>query len=154
MAVAMKPDDFDAALKYLRIDATEAAHLLHCTRRSIDRWSEIGVPHSITMTVRAWVRLKEAALPWRPNALSLLNLDSPDTIRDRVAARGGAAAPWLVDAAREVAELGPVLITFQIDAGLPHGFRPISYDRTDARPNLERDRHLIEDGIARIALAL
>lgn len=75
-----------------------------------------------------------------------------DEVTRTVVQRGGPSAPWIVDVTHRVATLGHAWIKFK-----PLGrsaFLPQSYGRSDIAPDLTRDRALIEDGYACIAVAL
>jgi hypothetical protein len=151
----MKPPEMKAALDYLGLTQAEAADLLGSTRRSISRWLASTAPSDVGCALKAWGDLKRAGLPWRPGSIPLADLPQVAEIIKRVATRGGASAPWAVDIERERALLGPITMTFRITSiGGARAFRPVSYDRSDAKPNLERDLPLLEDGIARIMAAL
>lgn len=145
----MTPSELDRTLDFLGLNQVETAALLKMTPRSVNRWYNKGVPRPIASTLAAWRELKDNGLPWRPGSLSLAGyLD----VRESIDAIKTPTLPWAVDLKRQDATLGPILITFNlIDRG-PYHFRPVSYERTDAKPDLERDRAIIQDGICRIAL--
>jgi hypothetical protein len=107
-------------------------------------------------------------LSWRPDSLAIGEGDPADIARevvahrnhaielnsllDRVKARGGPAAPWIVDLVRRRADLGALSITFYAAAN--GSFSPQGYSRSDIDPDLQRDWHLIEDGLATVAAAI
>lgn len=73
-----------------------------------------------------------------------------EAVLTRVADRGGPAAPWSADLVKRRAMLCDMTITFY---ALPNGeFSLQSYSCRDKR--LDRDRDLLEDGYASIAVAV
>jgi hypothetical protein len=118
--------------------------------------------------LRAWLRLEELGIPWRPNE-ALIGLSDADiaaqiiALRDhnigldavlqRVTARGGPAAPWKVDLRARSASLGD---SFEVHfyALSDGGFSPSTYRRTDRPADYGRDKLLIEDAVACIAEAI
>lgn len=166
----MDRNEFLLALRKLHLSPREAALLLSVDPKTVSRWTERGakVPGPAEQALRAWVRLSDAGLPWRPREcliglseeeaaeqIRLLrehNLGLDDMLR-RVKARGGPAAPWTVDLDKHTAELGESMRLYFY--ALPDGgFSPSSYSRLDRDPNYERDRPLIEDAVASIAEAI
>lgn len=162
--------EFIDALRRLRISPKEAAKLLSVDPKTTTRWVErkIKVPGPAEQALRAWIRLEELGLPWRPQQclIGMSEEEAAEQIRlvrehnigldellQRVKARGGSAAPWNVDLEKHVAELDDTMILYFYR--LPDGgFSPSSYRRTDREPDHERDWPLIEDAIACIAEAI
>ncbi len=146
-------DDLADQLHYLNLTATEAAVFLMVHPQTLRCWFRRGVPGPARIALASWCRLRRMGEPWRPGAVSITSFHDIPAVLDAVKRRGGSASPWAVDVKREDAALGPVLMTFRLTAS-PYGFLPISYERSDAKPDLERDRFIIEDGIYRIAAAV
>jgi len=152
---------------------TELAQLLGANARTVRRWLEEdgsadspGVPGAVATTLRAWQRLQQAALAWRPEDAPLSASGAApalaaqrfyalgiDAMLERVRMRGGPAVPWDVDLARQRATVGAVQLSFYVLEG--GGFVPLSYRRQDALlPDPVRDQTLLEDGVACIARTL
>jgi hypothetical protein len=146
----------------LGLSPAEAAQLLGVTPRTYRRWlngEEISGPAE--QAIRAWLRLHERRLPWRPDSAAIFQ-DNQDQIARhrehsislseiiaRVEARGGPRTPWTVDRQRSRATFGPMEITFYT---LTNGnFSLGNYTRKDGSPDVERDRELIEDAAYCIA---
>ena len=166
----MTPFELRMHLEAFGLTQAELAQLVGANVRTVRRWLEgpgdgTGIPSAVVNTLRAWQRLQHAGLPWRPED-ALLDAGDVDAIAahryhaldldavlERVRARGGPAAPWDVDLARQRATLGGVQLTFYLLAN--GGFAPQSYRRRDElTPDLARDAVLLEDGYACIARAL
>ncbi len=146
----------------------EAAELLSVDPRTVRRWKDqaVEIPGPVEQALRAWVRLEECGLAWRPDGIAL-GEDDPEKFSKQIAAhrnhaieldavikrvkdRGGPAAPWEVDLERRCAMLGGIRISFY--ALRNGGFSPSTYSRKDgAPPDMVRDQSLIEDGYATIA---
>ena len=170
IAAMMTEMEFDACLSELGLTQLETARLLSVNARTLRRWAAnpSEIPGPAEQALRAWLRLHRYSLPWRPDGIALPG-DTPgeiaeqiakcrqhaidlDALLQKVAARGGPAAPWRVDLKRHRATLGPMQLTFY---PLPNGgFSPSTYSRSDEHPDLERDKTLIEDGWACIAKAI
>jgi len=171
MGAMMTPSDFAQHLDQLGLSQTEAARLLSTTPRTLRRWVEgpDPVPGTAEQALRAWVRLQEFGLSWRPDAATFLlrgdekkiakqialhNLHAVglDAVLQKVKKRGGPAAPWQVDLKKNRAMLGPIVTTFyRLHDG---GFSPQGYSRRDMTPDLGRDRPLLEDAWYCIAQAI
>lgn len=149
--MAMSQAELEKTLRYLSLTKTEVAALLDRQPRSVWRWQRDGIPRAIESALVAWRDLKENGLPWRPRSLRLTDFQDIAAILEEVRLRGGPASPWAVDLEREDAAMGPLLITFRRIAAPPYFFHPVSYDRSDAKPDLGRDRMIVQDGICRIA---
>ncbi|MDP2193950.1 MAG: hypothetical protein Q8K36_05445 [Alphaproteobacteria bacterium] len=155
-------------LEKLNLSTVEAAKMLSVTTRTIDRW--LKNPHEISapaeQALRAWLRLKQHNIPWRPRSHILG--DDPnlpyiianhrnhtiklDQIIKNVSARGGASSPWQVDLQKGVAKLETIEVYF--DKLRSGGFSPASYWRKDTHPDYARDQHLIKEAIYCIHVAL
>lgn len=162
--------EFIEALRKLGLSPKQAAALLGVDLKTVLRWQErkSELPGPAEQALRAWLRLHDLGLPWRPDA-ALVGLSTEEMAKqialyreanlqlaevlDRVQARGGPAAPWKVDLRKCSATLGDTFIIYFYP--LPNGgFSPSSYCRDDREPNLERDWPLLEDAIACIAEAV
>ena len=151
----------------MRLDLTqvEAAQLLGVTTRTLRRWTEgEDVSGPAEQALRAWIRLHERQLPWRPDSIAVEGDDQEeislhrqhaiklDAVLSRVEARGGPSAPWAVDLARCCAILGPIRVSYN---RLPNkGFALSTYTRSDIAPDAQRDRDLIEDAIYSVSREL
>src|SRR5437588_7266986 len=102
----------------VRLDLTqnEAAQLLGVAPRTVRRWLEgEDIPGPAEQALRAWIRLHERNLPWRPDEESIVEDDQDQIARhrahminlnamlSRVEDRGGPRVPWAVDRARQTA---------------------------------------------------
>jgi hypothetical protein len=162
---------FELAIKTLGLSSKEAAKLLSVDLKTVTRWirSDVAIPGSVIQVLDAWRKLQLAKIPWRPNGLPLNFLDEKDIqeqirllrehsmdlaeVLQRVAQRGGPAAPWEVDLERREAKLAGTMYVYFYP--LSNGsFSPSSYYREDKEPNLHRDQPLIDDAIACIAEAI
>ena len=166
----MTKKELQHCLERLGLSDGEAALLLSVDPRTVRRWraNPAEIPGPAQQALRAWVRLDERGLAWRPDSVAIGEDDPADLARtivayrnhaieldsllSRVKARGGPAAPWVVDLAKRRADLGALSITFYPTAN--GGFSPQGYTRRDMSPDLERDWHLIEDGFASVAAAV
>ena len=158
------------SLVTLGLNAIELADLLGINVRTVQRWlaGQVEIPKSIGLVINAWMYLNQLGLPWRPDGFSvtLLSLDQVKNqlllqmentkelakIIKKVQARGGPAAPWIVDLSAKKATLGDVWVRFYI---LSNGnFSPQSYGRYDKFPSFERDQSILEDAYVCIAEAI
>jgi hypothetical protein len=162
--------EFETYLQELGLTQTEAARLLSVNGRTVRRWVDgtVEIPGSVEQAVRAWIRLEELGLAWRPDS-EMIGAEATETLAQQIAAyrkhaldldsllrrvkaRGGPAAPWVIDLAKRRATLGPIEVTFYpLTNG---GFSPCAYARRDRPPDQQRDWPLIEDAIACIANAI
>jgi hypothetical protein len=154
--------EIEQSLLRLDLSQTEAAQLLGVTPRTFRRWLEADeIPGPAEQAIRAWLRLHERRLPWRPDSAAIAD-DDQDQINKhrenainlsriiaRVEARGGPRTPWSVDRRRSRATFGPMEVSFY--TLLNGGFSLASYTRRDGSPDVERDRELIEDAAYCIA---
>lgn len=165
----MTKADFADALTELGLTQSELARLLGVTDRTVRRWVDApeDIPGPATQAIQAWRRMKAFHISWRPDSLALGNDDrlakliehfrrqpiDMKALLERVAARGGANAPWSVDVAAGVARLGLMTVEFYETPG--DGFAPSAYRRSDGRLlDLERDQDLLDDAYVCIAEAL
>lgn len=165
----MTSREFASLLGQLQLSVDETAKALGVTARTVRRWlnEEIAVPGAVAAAMNAWVRLDRLGLSWRPDGASVLRHESDlahQVVRHaendidlkevlmRVDARGGPAAPWEVEIPRRRATLGGMWVSFYILRN--GGFAPQSYGRKDKPLNAQRDRALLEDAYACIAIAL
>jgi hypothetical protein len=153
-------------LSRLDLSAVEAAQLLGVTPRTVRRWLDgEEVPGPAEQAVRAWIRLHDQHLPWRPDSTSINENDEGQIARHRqhaidladliarVEARGGPRlASWKVDRDRGCAVFGPIKVTFY--KLLNGGFSLASYTRKDGDPDVQRDAEIIEDAAYCIAQSL
>jgi transcriptional regulator with XRE-family HTH domain len=161
----MSIDELRQILLRLGLSQTEAAQILGVTPRTIRRWlegEEISGPAA--QALRAWIRLHERNLPWRPDSASIADDDQDQIARHRmhtinlseilgrVEARGGPRLPWTVDRQRSCATLGPMEVSYY--TLLNGGFSLATYTRKDGDPDVQRDWELIEDAMFCIAKAL
>ena len=156
--------DFGDRLMRLRLSEAEAARLLSVTPRSVRRWCDgsTEVPGPVEQAIRAWLRLDELGLVWRPDGIAIWEVDQTELFRehaielkaliDKVEKRGGPSAPWEVDLADRRAKLGPIEVSFHVLAN--EGFSPSCYTRKDGRPDLQRDWGLLEDAFYCIAMTV
>jgi len=160
----MTATDLQNHLTRLGLSQTEAAQLLGVAPRTVRRWfegEEEEVPGPAEQALRAWLRLQERNLIWRPDTLSLREDDQQQIAAHReyaielsealarVDARGGPRFPWHVDREHGCAILGPMEVRFYKLAN--GGFSLASYTHKNTVPDLQRDRELIEDAAFYIA---
>jgi hypothetical protein len=166
----MSKTELQRCLLRLGLSDSEAALLLSVDPRTVRRWrtKPEEIPGPAEQALLAWARLDECGLAWRPDSLAMGERDPADIAREvaayrnhaieldallsRVRARGGPAAPWVVDLEKRRADLGALSITFY--AAGNGSFSPQGYSRRDIDPDLQRDWHLIEDGLATVAAAI
>ena len=161
--------DLRECLTILRITTSELAELFSINERTVSRWinNEIAVPGPASCALKAWCTLERLGLPWRPDGLALLHAKSasgdplalsldPKTevskIVNAIKLRGGPSLPWKVDVDKREATLADIWIKFRPLSS--NQFVPQSYGRSDIRPDLVRDKHVIEEGFASISDAL
>ncbi len=161
----MSRDELEQYLSRLGLSTAEAAQLLSINPRTIRRWLDgEEIPGPAEQAIRAWIRLHDRHLPWRPDSASIRADDQDQIARQRthaidldealsrVEARGGARLPWVVDWDRGRATLGTMEVTFYKLAN--GGFSLATYRRGDSDPDVGRDREIIEDAAYCIAAAL
>jgi transcriptional regulator with XRE-family HTH domain len=152
-------------LGHLGLTQAEAAQLLGVTPRTVRRWLEGDeLPGPAEQALRAWLRLAEMRMPWRPDSEAIADGDEKQIaahclhaidlsdLLGRVEARGGPKVSWDVDWAGSTAVLGPMEVSFyKLRNG---GFSLSTYRRKDKDPDVRRDRELIEDAAYCIAQAI
>lgn len=158
----MASTELEQSLLRLGLSQTEAAQLLGVAPRTLRRWldgEEIAGPAE--QAIRAWLRLHDRRLPWRPDSAAIADDDQDQITRHRehainlsdiiarVEARGGPRMPWTVDRQRSRAIFGPMEVSFYTLSN--GGFSLANYTRKDGNPDVERDRTLIEDAAYCIA---
>jgi hypothetical protein len=161
----MTPPELRLTLSRLELTQAEAAQLLGIAPRTVRRWLDgEDIPGPAEQALRAWIRLHDRNLPWRPDTESVVQDDQDQIARHRahairlnemlarVEARGGPRVPWAVDRGRQIATLGPMEVSYyKLASG---SFSLANYRRKDAEPDVERDWEAIEDAAASIAWAL
>jgi len=106
----MDKDQLEQYLRRLGLAPADAAQLLSISPRTLRRWLDgEEIPGPAQRAILAWIHLHELHLPWRPDAVSIVGDDQDqiarhrqhtidlDEVLQRVEARGGAKAPWVVD---------------------------------------------------------
>jgi hypothetical protein len=161
----MSKAELRLTLARLELRPADAAQLLGVTARTIRRWLEgEDVAGPAEQALRAWIRLHDRNLPWRPDEESVVRDDQDqiarhrahairlDEILARVEARGGPRLPWSVDRGRQIATLGPMELSYyKLASG---SFSLANYRRKDGELDIERDWEAIEDAAACIAEAM
>ena len=85
----MSPQEFKTHFVALGLDPTEAATLFDVAPRTVFRWLEgEAVPGPVEQAVRAWRRLHERGLAWRPDSVSVLGDDQQQIAAQRQHAVG------------------------------------------------------------------
>jgi hypothetical protein len=153
----MTPSELAGSLAFLRLPQAEAAQLLGVAPRTERRWLDgEAIPGPAEQAFRAWRRLHERNLAWRPDSESIVEDDQEEIARlrehaiglgmvvARVEARGGPRLPWLVDRRADRAVLGTMQVSLY---RLPNGSYSLgAYTRRDgATPDVKRDWEFIED---------
>jgi hypothetical protein len=147
------------------LSAPEAAKLLGVkTPRTIQRWLEgEEIPGPAEQAIRAWIKLHDLRIPWKPDSQSINSNDEQQisahrqhsleqaALIARVEARGGPRMAWEVDHSRGRAVLGKIEVSFY--KLLNAGFSLAHYTRRDMAPDLQRDAELIEDAAYYIVLS-
>ncbi len=71
-------------LSRLGLNQTEVAQLLGISARTVRRWVEgEEIPGPAEAALRAWRRLSERNLPWRPDSVSIVEDDQEQIFRHR-----------------------------------------------------------------------
>ncbi len=158
--------EVEQLLGELGLEVPEAAPLLGVSDRTVRRWLEGDqeIPGPAEAALRAWRRLHQNHLAWRPDSLTILQED-PERIAahrqhaidlaallQRVEARGGPKLSWSVRIPEGVASLDRLHVSFyKLQNG---GFSLSVYSRRDGiPPDVRRDWGLIEDAAYCIAQA-
>jgi hypothetical protein len=161
----MTPQELRTHMADLGLSDLEAADLLGVSERTVRRWADgEEVPGPVEQALRAWGRLHQRGLAWRPDSVSIFEDDQQqiaahrqhaiavDEILTRVQARGGPHFPWIVDRDSGRATCGKMEVSFYKLAN--GGFSPAQYRRKDTYPDVQRDREFIEDAFFYIAKAM
>jgi transcriptional regulator with XRE-family HTH domain len=159
--------EFEQYLLRLNLTGIEAAQLLGVTPRTMQRWLDgedrEEIPGPAEQALRAWIKLHDLGIPWKPDSRSIERNDEQQIDAHRrhavdvaaliahVQARGGPRMPWNVDHSRCLATLGKIEVSFY--KLLNGGFSLANYTRRDMAPDLGRDRELIEDAAYYIHLS-
>jgi transcriptional regulator with XRE-family HTH domain len=162
----MDAKEFRIALDRLGLSQLEAARLLGVKSRTVQRWAagnpRVGEPAA--QALRAWTRLAERGIAWRPDAIAIENDDLfagarqreqalvVNSIAKRIAARGGPTKSWRVNLKRRRAMAPSIVVMFNSLAN--GGFSAAAYRRQDEEPELARDWPLIEEAIIAFAGAV
>jgi hypothetical protein len=122
----------------------------------------VGEPAA--QALRAWCRLADHGIAWRPDA-DAIDDEDPGTLSrrrqqaigleamiKRVAARGGPKKRWRVNLKRRRAMSGPISVMFNTLAN--GGFCPASYRRLDGTGDRAGDQATIEEAIVCFAAAV
>ena len=161
----MSDGEIRLTLSRLELSPSEAAQLLGVAPRTIRRWLDgEDIPGPAEQALRAWIRLHDRNLPWRPDTEFVVQDDQDqiarhrahaiqlDELLARVEGRGGPRVPWSVDRGRQIATLGPMEVSYY---RLANGsFSLANYRRKDGEPDVQRDWEAIEDAAASIAQAM
>lgn len=147
-------------LQGLGLTQGEAAQLLGVSPRTMTRWCTGGeeVSGPAEAALRAWRRLEQRHLAWRPDSVSIVEDNAEqiathrqeainlDDILRRVEARGGPRLAWTVNLPECEAKLDRIHVSFyKLQNG---GFSPSVYSRRDGvHPDVQRDWPLIEDAV-------
>lgn len=158
----MNKDELIQCLHTLSLNQTEAAQLLSVSPRTVRRWLEgEEVTGPAEHALRAWIRLQQRNLPWRPDSVSIVEDDQQQIAAQRahaigmsdllarVEARGGPRLPWHIDLDHCRAVLGKMEVGFYKLAN--GGFSLSTYTRKDGNPDVRRDWEFIEDAAFHIA---
>lgn len=156
--------ELEQYLLRLNLSAIDAAQLLGVTPRTMQRWLDgEEIPGPAKQAVRAWIKLHDLGIPWKPDSRSIDDNDEKQinahrrhavdlaALIARVEARGGPRIPWEVDHSRGRAALGKIEVSFY--KLLNGGFSLAHYTRRDMAPDLLRDAELIDDAAYYIALS-
>jgi hypothetical protein len=111
---AVDPEDAGAA------HATQETHGPDGASTGVARGAEL-IPGPAAQALRAWLKLHRLGAHWRPDGMSLIDVD-PLTALERVRARGalGSASRWDVDLRRGCASMGGHRVSF-VCPGRVHG---------------------------------
>ena len=153
----MKPTELEQYLLRLDLSPVDAAKLLGVkTPRTVQRWLDgEEIPGPAEQAIRAWIKLHDLGIPWKPDSRSINANDEQQisghrrlaeetaALIARVEARGGPRMPWEVDYSRGRAVMGGIEVSFY--KLLNGGFSLAHYTRRDMAPDPHRDSELIED---------
>jgi hypothetical protein len=152
----MNSTEFNEHLAHLNLGPAEAAQLLSVSSRTLRRWIDgEEIPGPAEAALRAWRKLSDRHLAWKPDSVSVFEDDQDQIARHRrhteemtaliarVEARGGAKDPWTVDLPKNSATFGNFEVGFyNLQSG---GFSLSNYRRKDMPPDLARDWPFLED---------
>jgi transcriptional regulator with XRE-family HTH domain len=158
--------EFRSALGRLGLSQLEAAKLLGVKSRTIQRWvagsPPVGEPAA--QALRAWCKLAEHGISWRPDSAPI-DIEDPAAVAwrrqqaiglegmaKRVAARGGPKRRWRINLKRRRATAGDVSVMFNTLAN--GGFCPASYRRPDGLADPVGAAALIEEATLSFAAAV
>jgi transcriptional regulator with XRE-family HTH domain len=155
-----------STLNHLGLSQLEAARLLGVQPRTMQRWiaGNPAVGQPAAEALRAWRRLADLGVAWRPDCEAIAIADAAELARRwpaaaelhgilaRVAARGGPTQRWRVSLGRRRAASDSLIVTF--NALADGGFAPASYRRLDGPLDRERDWPLIEEAVTAFADAV
>src|SRR5665213_1342416 len=123
----MTKKELSDTLSALGLTQTEAAQLLGVSARTVRRWIEgEAIPGPAEAALRAWRKLQQRNLAWRPDSMTIVEDDQEQIalhrnlaigiadLLERVDARGGARTPWAVNIAGHEAKLGPIEVGFYL----------------------------------------
>ncbi len=162
----MESREFRSALGQLGLSQLEAAKLLGVKSRTIQRWvagsPPVGEPAA--QALRAWCRLAEHGIAWRPDS-EPIDIEDPAAVArrrqlaiglegmiKRVAARGGPKRRWRINLKRKRAMAGSVSVMFNMLAN--GGFCPASYRRLDGPGEPLGSAAMIEEATVCFAAAV
>ena len=65
--------EYQEHMRALRIDRDELAQLMNVNERTVRRWEQgkDGVPYLVGAVLKAWRRLDDLHLAWKPGAISI-----------------------------------------------------------------------------------
>ena len=157
----MNAEDFRDCLARLGLSQAEAARLLGVKLRTVQRWAAgrplVGEPAA--QALRAWCRLSERGIAWRPDgdpveledlvglayhrraALGLADIASRG-----IGPRGGSGRRWRINVDRCRAT-NPVMVV-HFNRLADGSFLPASYRRLDGPAEMLHDRPLLEEAAA------
>ncbi len=109
----MTPIELEQSVLRLGLSPAEISQLLGVTPRTFRRWLDgEEIPGPAEQAIRAWLRLHERRLAWRPDSTAIVEDDQDQIARHReqaidlsnmiarVETRGGPRTPWTVDRQR------------------------------------------------------
>src|SRR5882724_4735320 len=130
------------SLGALRLSQEEAAIYLGVAARSVRRWLQgEAIPGPAEAALRAWRKLEQRGLAWRPDSVTLFEENSEriavyrqeamnlNDLLERVNARGGPRLPWKVDIVEGRATMEWASLSFYKLQN--RGFSPSTYRRSD-----------------------
>jgi transcriptional regulator with XRE-family HTH domain len=155
-----------STLNHLGLSQLEAARLLGVRPRTMQRWiaGNPAVGQPAAEALRAWQRLADLGLAWRPDSEAIMTAEAAELARRpplaadldgmlaRVAARGGPTRRWRVSLGRRRAAADKLVVTFNALPG--GGFAPASYRRLDGQLDRDQDWPLIEEAVVAFADAV